>query len=154
GDQAYACPRLADFCDQLLVARAVEDRHGEILDVHAANIRQCLQIVAWRAIKVDDVPTVGTHHDLLHIRARATLESTDGIVRDGDDGEGIRGTGRAGDGPVDRVDGDREPLAVAAAEALPLEERHAFLFLALADDDRGFHRDRAEGALDGTRRLD
>ena len=127
--------RVADLAYQLLVALAVEDHDGEVVDVAVEGKRDAAQVRGHRPGEVDLALRGRSDDELLHVRIRRLEQPA--ALRQGDDGYGVVDHARRDAGAFDGVDGDVDvPRVVASAPELLTDEQHRRLVsFTFADDD-------------------
>ena len=141
GEQLHAGAGGTHLPDQLRVARALQNRDREVLDVDALRLGERFQIVCRRALEVDDAAAVGADSNLLHVGVGALQE--DVVIGDRDDRERAGAAGRADARALERVEGDLGGGA-ALADAIAGVQQRRLVGTALADQHRAAHRNRVE----------
>ena len=130
-------------CDQLLVARAVEDADGDVAGRALLGLRDPADVLGDRGGDVDDVGGGRTGGDLLHVEDRRRVEHRAAVGHRHDRdrvGHALGHQRRA----VDRVDRDVALGALPVADLLAVVEHRRVVLLALADDDDALHAHRAD----------
>ena len=122
---------------------AVEDRHGQVSDLHPARRGDVAQVVLDRGRDVDRPAPPRPHGDLLHVDARARVEHR-AAAGDRDHRQGVGLAPRDQAGAVDRVDRHVDGGRAAGAEVLAVVEHRRLVLLPLADHDDAVEVDRVE----------
>ena len=137
-DEVHARAGLAQLGDQVVVAVALEDDDGEVVDGAVLRLGDALEVLGRRRVDVDRVGRLGPDGDLVHVQRRAREEHRPALG-DGDDGDRVRHPERREPRPLERVDGDVDLGPDAVADLLAVEEHRRLVLLALADDDDAAH---------------
>src|SRR5690606_7453729 len=79
--QAGAGTRLTDLIDELLVTRAVQNRHDDLFDRFVQCLREQTDVLADRQVDVDDADTGGTGDELVQSEEHTSeLQSRENLV--------------------------------------------------------------------------
>jgi hypothetical protein len=143
-DQLHPGARGADLLQQLLVALAVENDDGEVVDVATLGAGDAAQVVGHGIGDVDDFLRPRPDNELLHVVAVGVEERTALCESHGGDAVG-KPPGHQ-PGAVNGVDGNIDLGRAAVADALADVEHRRLILLPLADDDHPVHVDEAETA--------
>ena len=134
---------LTDLLDQALVAGTVEQDHRDVVLVHALGLGHGGDVLGDRLADVDDVGGLGPGDQLLHVEHGRRVEHRV-PRRDRHHRHGVVHPLGGQRGAVDRVDGHVALGTGAVADLLAVEQHRRVVLLALADDDRAAHADRAD----------
>ncbi len=139
-DEVDAGACLAQLCDQLVVAVALEDDDREVVDVHSLRLRDALEVLGRRRVDVDRVRASRADGDLVHVQRRAGEEHRPALG-DGDDGDRVRHPEGGQARPLEGIDGDVHLGPASVADLLAVVEHRRLVLLALPDDDDAAHGD-------------
>ncbi len=142
-NQVDARAGLAELGDQVVVAVALEDDDGEVVDVDVLRLGHALEVLRRGRVDVDRVGRFRPHRDLVHVQ-RGAGEEQRSPLRDRDHRDRVRHPEGRQPRSLQRIDRDVHLGAGAVADLLAVEEHRRLVLLALADDDDAAHRDRVQ----------
>ncbi len=103
-NQANARAHGTNFADQFLVAIAIEDHHNQVFDVAVEPLRDGLEVVGDRCIKIHRTLAGRSDDNLFHVQIRSVQQSA--ALAGGENGDGIRCPRRAKIRAFKWIDGD------------------------------------------------
>jgi hypothetical protein len=137
-DEVDARAGLADLGNEFVMAVALEDDDGEVVDVDLLRLCDAPEVLRRGRVDVDRVGRLGPDGDLVHVQG-GTREEHRPPLGDGDDRDRIRHPERRQPRSLERIHGDVHLGPVAVAHGLPVEEHRRLVLLPLADHDDASH---------------
>jgi hypothetical protein len=148
GDQPDTRAGFADIGDQLLVARAVEHYHDQVVHTAREAARNGFEVMLDGRLQIDGALGGRPHHDFFHVAIGRVQQSA--LVGCGQHSDGPGAAGRAQVRTLQRIDRDvhaqRVGVIFVRSHLLADEEHGRLVALALADDDGAFDRGGVQAA--------
>ena len=141
-DQLHPRAGRTDLLEEGLVAFAVEDHHGQVLDAAILRPGDPFEVLRHRCGDVDHPGRGRSDDQLLHVVEVGVEHRAPLGERHGRDATG--NAARDQPGAVDRIDRDVDRRGIAVADLLTDVEHRRLVLLALADDHDAVHVDEPE----------
>src|SRR6516165_2965702 len=139
GDQTKPCPRSANGCDEVLMARAIHREDRDFARLHALGLGQGVDIILRARVEIDDPLRIArTNRNLVHVDIGSMEKRAAGSGRKNRNRAWhVLGAKRRA---LERIDGYINLGAELGADFLADEKHGSFVAFALADDNRAFDR--------------
>src|SRR5699024_5768913 len=148
GDEPDPGPCPTYLFHQLVVARAVQNAHGDIGDVTAFGAGDTSNVLRHRSGNVHAARCLRADGEFLHVEHRRRVEHRV-TLGDREHGQRVGHTLGHQCRTVDRVDRHVTVRTVAVTDLLAVEQHGRLVLLALTDDDDALHRHGADELAHG-----